>query len=179
VRIIITGTPGTGKTKIAKELAGRSDLELIDLKAFVNANRLFTIEEGQKSVDMERLKDKLLGHLKGKEDYIIEGHLACEIEIPADFIFVLRTHPKKLRNRLEKRRYGRKKLDENLEAEMLDYCSQRIEFVYDIRPLELDTTKRDISQCVDEMLKAMEQKKTRLDHVDFSHELKVFLHLKR
>jgi adenylate kinase len=178
MRIIITGTPGSGKTGIAKELADKTGWELIDLKKFINQNHLFTIFEGHKEVDIPALKKHLLPYLKQFKDYIVEGHLACEIEIPADYIIVLRTHPKTLKARMQKRRYKKKKLDENLEAEMLDYCTQRVEFVYGKTPMELDTTKRTIPQCATEILKAIKQKKIKIDSVDYAHELKIYLRLR-
>lgn len=178
VKLIITGTPGTGKTKIAEELADQTGYELIDLKKFVNQNGLFSIKEGQKEVDVPLLRKRLLPHLKQFRDYIVEGHLACEIKIPADHIIVLRTHPKTLKARMQKRRYKKKKLNENIEAEMLDYCVQRVEAVYGIRSLELDTTKRSIPECADEIISAIKQKKIKIDSVNYEHELKMHLRLR-
>lgn len=179
MRIIITGTPGTGKTKIAQELAERTGWELVDLRKFVNQNNLFTIESGHKTVDTKQFRKSLLPHLRQFSDYIVEGHLACEIELPADFIIVLRTHPKTLKARMQKRKYNKKKLNENLEAEMLDYCTQRVEFVYGKTPLELDTTKRTVPQCATEILKAIKQRKIKIDSVNYAHELKVHIRLRK
>jgi adenylate kinase len=178
VRIIITGTPGTGKTKIAAELAEQTGYELIDLKKFVNQSNLFTIVEAQKEVDIHALQKSLISYLKQFKDYIVEGHLACEIKLPADYVIVLRTHPKTLKSRMQKRKYRKKKLEENLEAEMLDYCVQRVETIYGTRPLELDTTHRTISQCVSKLIKAIKQKKIKIDSVNYAHELKMFLRLR-
>jgi len=178
MRIIITGTPGTGKTEIARMLAEKAGCALVGLKEFVDANNLFKKEKGEKIVDTAALGKRLRPALARSRDYVVEGHLACETRLPADFVFVLRAHPKKLRARLAKRRYGRKKLDGNLEAEMLDYCVQRVQKVYGIAPLELDTTRRTVPQCVAEILKAIKQKKKKLDSVDYSGELKDYLRLR-
>ena len=51
--------------------------------------------------------------------------LACDIPVPADYVFVLRMHPKELEKRLKKRKYSQKKIRDNLESEALDYCSIR------------------------------------------------------
>jgi len=179
VRIIITGTPGTGKTKIAMQLAKRTGFELVDIKEFVNNNHIFKIEKGQKVVDIGTLGKNLLSHIKLFKDYIVEGHLACEFRIPADFVFVLRTNPKKLKARLAKRKYNKKKLEENMMAEMLDYCVQRVESVYGKGPLELDTSQRTVTNCVDEILKAIKERKKNLDSVDYSDDLKNYLRLRR
>ena len=55
MRIVITGSPGTGKTVIAKLLAEKMNLELIALKKVVEDNNLL---EGIE-VDISSLKEKL------------------------------------------------------------------------------------------------------------------------
>ena len=179
MKIIITGTPGTGKTEIAEELAFETNYQLIDIKEFVNKNNLFNIVENEKEVDIPSLKKQLIPHLKQFKDYIVEGHLACEFKIPADFVIVLRTNPKILKARLQERKYKKEKLNENLEAEMLDYCVQRVESVYGISPLELDTSKRTITECSQEIQSALMQKKIKIDTVNYAHELKLFLRLRK
>jgi adenylate kinase len=171
MRIIITGSPGTGKTIIAKNLAKKLAIPLIDIKKIVNKKKL----AGKRhEVDLKRLAS-VLSFLKDKKDFVAEGHLACEMKLPADFIFVLRTNPKTLKARLVKRRYAKRKLDENLMAEMLDYCTQRSENVYRKKPLELDTSGLTAVACVSKIIKAIKQKKKRLDSVDYSEDLREYL----
>jgi len=184
MRIIITGTPGTGKTKIGKELTMRTGWELVDLKEFVNKKKLFTRGTGtgkskEKEVDIKKLARALIPYLKQFNNYIVESHLACEIKIPADFVFVLRTNPSVLKKRMQKRKYRKQKIDENLEAEMLDYCVQRVEGVYRTAPLELDTSKRSIKQCAFEIEKAIKQKKKKLDVVNYTQDLEKYLRLRK
>ncbi|MFH0736970.1 MAG: AAA family ATPase [Candidatus Micrarchaeota archaeon] len=173
-RIIITGTPGTGKSEVAKALAAELGLPLIDIKGLVREKKLAKRDE----VDIPRLA-KALGFLKKMPGFVAEGHLACEIRLPTDFVIVLRTHPKALRKRLSKRGYGKKKLEENLLAEMLDYCSQRVVSEYPRKPLELDTTGRTARACALIIAKAIKQKKKRLECVDYTGELKSYLGLGR
>ena len=179
VRIIITGTPGTGKTKIAKALAKLTGWELVGLKEFINKHHLFSIKAKEKEVDIKKLARVLIPYLRQFNNYILEGHLACEIKLPADYVFVLRTDPKVLRKRLAKRKYSKEKLEENLMAEMLDYCSQRVEAVYKRAPLELDTTKRSPDHCAKIMLSAIKQRKKKLDVVNYTKELKTYLRLRK
>jgi adenylate kinase len=174
MRIIITGTPGTGKSLIAKALANSMRLRLVDIKKLVNQKGLSTLPEHE--VDVKKLS-KVLSFLKNEKDYIVEGHLACEIKLPADFIFILRTHPDVLKKRLAKRRYPKKKLEENLMAEMLDYCTQRVEQEYRKKPLELDTSKLTPLQASTKIQAAIKQKKKKLDSVNYSTELKRHLKL--
>lgn len=175
MRIVITGSPGTGKSEIARKLAMHLGLEFVDIKKIVRNKKLLAKNH---EVDIKRLA-RALAFLKNKKNYVVEGHLACEVKLPADFIFVLRTNPSKLRQRLAKRKYSKKKLEENLMAEMLDYCTQRVEQVYGKKPLELDTSQRSASESVRAIQKAIKQKKKKLDSVNYSGEIIKYLKLKR
>ncbi|MCI0503749.1 dephospho-CoA kinase [Candidatus Micrarchaeota archaeon] len=168
MRIIITGSPGTGKSAIARALSERTGLPLIDIKRVARERGLVGKSH---EVDLKKLAAALRPPTK-KKDFIAEGHLACEIRLPADFVFVLRTAPRVLRRRLARRGYNKKKLEENLVSEMLDYCVQRAEIVYRRMPLELDTSQKSVSACVGAILRAMKQKKKKLDTVDYSSDLK-------
>lgn len=174
MRIVITGSPGTGKSTIAKLLSQHLGIRLIGLKKVVLEKKLV---QKNREVDIPRLKLATLPLLR-KKGYVVEGHLACEFRIPADFVFVLRANPKTLRARLAKRRYGKKKLDENIMGEMLDYCSIRVRNEYGKPGLEIDTGIRGIPECVAEIEKAIKRKKKKLDSVDYSDELKKQLRLR-
>jgi len=168
MKIVITGSPGTGKTTIAKLLSKQMNLELISIKEHVEQNDLCEGEECE--VDISKLK-RSLEFLDEKDDYIIEGHLACEQRIPADFLFVLRADPEVLRERLSERNYGPEKLRENLMAEILDYCTQRSQASYDITIIELDTSSRTPQECTDAIASAIKLNKKKLDDVDYSDSL--------
>lgn len=167
MRIIITGSPGTGKSEIARKLSKKLGIGLVDIKKIVRDGKILAKNH---EVNIKKLA-RALSFLKNRKNYIVEGHLACEMKLPTDFIFVLRTHPAMLRKRLSKRRYGKKKLEENLMAEMLDYCTQRVEKIYKKTPLELDTSKRNPSESAAAIQKAIKQKKKKLDSVNYSKEL--------
>ncbi|VVC04852.1 Putative adenylate kinase [Candidatus Bilamarchaeum dharawalense] len=164
MRIIITGTPGTGKSTISKSLAKELKLELVDIKKIVMAKKL---SNKKHEVDIRKLVGAMRS-LKNKKNYLVEGHLACEFFIPADFIIVLRTHPRVLQKRLKKRKYNKKKIQENIMTEMLDYCTQRVIQIYKKKPLELDTSRRSPSSSIEEIKKAIKQKKKKIDSVDYS-----------
>jgi adenylate kinase len=168
MRIVITGSPGTGKSTIARLLSKKMGIELIDIKALVNEKGLCQGPECE--VDVLELAREL-EFLEEKEDFIVEGHLACEIELPAQFIIVLRTNPEVLKQRLSERGYPEKKLSENLMAEMLDYCTQRASAMYTRKPLELDTSERSPEQCAALIQGAVKNNKKKLDNVDYSASL--------
>jgi adenylate kinase len=173
MRIVITGTPGTGKSTIAAALASAAGLELVSVTDVARKEKL--VGRGHE-VDIARLR-KALRFLRLKKGYVVEGHLACEMALPADQVVVLRTEPGTLRRRMAKRGYPKEKIEENMMAEMLDYCSQRVRKEYKRTPLELDTTGRAPRACANKILAAIKQKKKKIDSVDYSQALISFLRL--
>lgn len=165
MRIVITGSPGTGKSTIAKILCEKLDIELIDIKKLVEEKGL--CEGPECEVDVLELAREL-EFLEDMDDFIVEGHLACEMELPAEFVIVLRTNPEVLKQRLSERNYDEKKLKENLLAEMLDYCTQRADTMYSRKPMELDTSERSPIECVSMIEDAVKNNKKKLDNVDYS-----------
>ncbi len=175
MRVVITGTPGTGKSAVAKRLAEKEGLELIDLKRIARAGKLVS-RSGE--VDVARLARRL-SFLKRKDGFVAEGHLACEIRIPADVVIVLRCGPAVLERRLSRRGYGRRKLSENILSEMLDYCTQRVSAVYKREPLELETSRRTPGGSAEAIIRAIRHKKKRIDTVDYSADLERFLKVRK
>jgi len=171
MRIVITGSPGTGKSIVAMKLSGMLGIPLVQIRK-VAVEKLLVGKRHE--VDIRRLA-AALSFLKKQKDFVVEGHLACEMRLPADFVFVLRTNPETLKRRLAKRRYAKAKLEENLMAEMLDYCTQRCENVYGKKSLELDTSRLTPEKSAAKLAKAIKQKKKRLDCVDYSAYLRAYL----
>ena len=139
MQIALTGTPGTGKTTVARLLPYR----VIDINALVRGGLNFgpDPERGCLEADM----DALAGHLKSldcKETVILEGHFSHHF---ADWAIVLRLSPAALRTRLEGRGYSQSKIRENLEAEALDVIL--VEAVDMCRRVdEIDTTGRSAAE---------------------------------
>lgn len=177
MRLVITGTPGTGKTDIALELSKKAGIELFSITAFVKDRHIQRRSGGEWIVDVSRLGRALKNALERKKDIIIEGHLACEVPLKADVVFVLRTHPKTLIKRLKRRGYDKEKVIENVLAEMLDYCTIRAEKNYRTKILELDTTKRTVAESVRVMLDAIKKKTKKIDDVNYRNELLKYLKL--
>ena len=136
MRIGITGTPGTGKTTAAHHL----NHEFIDLGDYARKKGLG--EPGKEfKVDVEALNESL------PEDCWVEGHLAHKIDL--DHCIVLRTDPKILRERLEKRGYPEKKIEENVEAEAMDLILSEASKRHKV--YEIDTTGRKPVEVAEEI----------------------------
>jgi len=69
--------------------------------------------------------------------------------------------------RLQKRKYLRRKIKENLEVEALDYCTIKSEKNYK-KVYDVDTTNRTIRQVVEKIIHIL-KKKAKPDRVDFSN----------
>lgn len=163
MKIIITGTPGTGKTIVADMLGKALNQRVVHVNDFAKKNKLIIGKtRGSYVVDLKRLRRKL-----AKVDGILESHLLCEFGLPNSTVFVLRCDPKVLAIRLQKRKYLRRKIRENLEVEALDYCTIKSEKNYR-KVYDIDTTHRTINQVVKKILLIL-KKKAKGDSVDFSN----------
>ena len=173
--IVITGTPGTGKTVAARALAKKLNYDLIDVKQIVQQNRIYRMKNSEKEVDLKKLKKILIREIRAKKNSIIENHLLCEIELQADFVFVFRCDPKILEKRMRKRGYKKEKIRENLLAEMLDYCYLKAEKNYLGNPIEVDTSKRSLNNTVNTIINAIRKNRRKIDNVDYRDQLRRFV----
>ena len=124
MRIVLTGVPGTGKTSLAKWISRKTGSRLVSINEMVKKKKLFTGKEaGALVARMKPLERELKKALAKEEKVVLEGHLACEFSLPADLVIVTRTKPSVLRKRLLQRNYPKKKTEENVLAEMLDYAT--------------------------------------------------------
>lgn len=132
MKIIITGTPCTGKTTLAKKLSSMLGCSLIELNKEIIQQRIWRGKEhGAKIVDLLKLKKFLIGKLNNLNSFVCEGHLACEVSLPCDIVIVLRSSPSVLLKRMNERSYSFKKISENLLSEILDYCLIKAEENYE------------------------------------------------
>ena len=124
--IIITGTPGTGKSRLAKQLKQKlKHAELVAVNEFAIKHKLVMGKDefGASIINTKKLA-KLLNELvrRSKQTIILEGHLLCDMKIKNAKVIVLREHLKTLKRRMEQRGYEKRKIYDNLVAEATDYC---------------------------------------------------------
>ena len=177
--ILITGTPGTGKTTISPLLAEKLGCYLVDINQLVEEKQLYTgvdPEKGYKIVDLDSLEGEL--HkivdvtLNESNCIIIEGHLAHYFPV-AEWVIVFRTDPNVLKGRLEQRNWGELKIRENLEAEALDICTWEAYQIHTTNVHEVDTSGLTPEEAVNTVFEIISGKKScPPGEIDFSTYLK-------
>ena len=163
--IIITGTPGTGKTTVSKIIAKAINSPLIAINDLIIEKHLYNghdNEKGYKIVDMESLSKEINLIINNTAEHVIvEGHLAHDFEVDelVEFVIVLRTRPSVLRKRLNKREWSESKIQENVEAEALDLCTFEAVEIHGDKVHELDTSDLDVDEVSEIVIQILNGKK--------------------
>ncbi|HLD85182.1 MAG TPA: adenylate kinase family protein [archaeon] len=155
--IALTGTPGTGKTAVAKLLAKSMKAGLIDIKKEAALTK-HTYDKKRKSKEidtvlLQRAIDKKISASKS-DIILLEGHLSHFLK--SDIIIILRTDPAVLEKRLKKRHWNREKIRENIEAEILDVITIE-SLAKPSKLMEINTSKMTPKKCADAIMRLIEK----------------------
>jgi adenylate kinase len=156
--ICITGTPGTGKTEVAKALAQRLGWMLVSLNDLAESKDLYAgyDEERECRIVDEDKVNKELDRIGEMHNLIAESHYAHEMK--CDWVVILRTSPAELRERLKKKGWKPKKVEENVLAELMEVCkSEALE--RGRRMIEVDTTGKEAGRVADEIVSQLKKRK--------------------
>ena len=176
--MVITGTPGVGKSTISKIIAQRLQGIHIDCGR-VALNGGMTIEYDEKkethTID-ERLLSRRLKEIitKHNSDIILEGHFIPRISgFKPERVFVLRCHPRKIIDRLEEKNYSKRKIAENVAAEILDFClKDAIKVFGRTKIFEIDNSKNRPNLIASMILSILEGKiRRKSKHIDWISKL--------
>jgi len=169
--ISITGTPGTGKTCVARILAKLLDAKQIGINELADKGKLnYTYDRKRKTreIDTKELSEAVSKEVEKNRINILEGHLSHVVE--ADYIFVLRTNPAELEKRLKKRNWSRSKIRENVLAEFIDEIA--MEAGIGKTAFEIDTSRmkpRKAAALIKDILNSYSlQKKYRIGRIDWT-----------
>lgn len=162
--IVISGTPGTGKTSVSRLAAQRLGVRLFSLSELAaeggaitgrdECRDTFIVEEAR----LKRFLNRFLSGLVGV--VIVEGHFGdLTPKKYVDCCIVLRTHPAVLERRLGLKGYGRGKIFENVQAEILGSCTFNAVRAYGASDVyELDTSYDTVDVSVDKFLKIVNER---------------------
>lgn len=163
--ILLTGTPGTGKTTLAKELDG--SYKVIHLTEFIKDNNLGEKVQREIEVEINSLKKAINEYVANSDSQkiLIEGHLAHYLD--GDYCIVVRTRPDVLRERLNKREYSESKIEENLESEKIDLIlSETVENQEKV--YEINNTDEEIQLVVEKIKDAIKKREESIGNLDWS-----------
>ena len=137
--ITVTGTPGTGKTTIAKKLSKKLNFYYLDVSKLISRNKLYEgydRKRGTKVVDVKNLNKFLINYIKQfkKNQYknknqnqikgmIIDSHISHYLPRKyVDLCIITKCDIKELNKRLKNKKFNKSKVRENLQAEIFDVC---------------------------------------------------------
>ncbi|HLC58402.1 MAG TPA: adenylate kinase family protein [Candidatus Nanoarchaeia archaeon] len=155
--IIVTGSVGSGKTTISKELAGKLKAKYLDVNNFIKDNKLrgkYIKKLDTYEVDVKKLVKLLIKVIKNsKNSLVIDSHLSHYIpKIYVDYCVVCECDLKVLKKRLKERSYSDVKIKENLDSQIFDVCKiEAIEEGHNL--IVIDTTRDNVNKCVKKIIK--------------------------
>jgi adenylate kinase len=173
--VIVTGTPGVGKTTISQLLAKRLRICHIGITELIQEENLILgldVKRNTSIADLEKISERIHQILNGtSQNFVIEGHYAADVVPPhmVSYAFVLRMDPDVLRKRLQDRGYSESKIRENLASEVLDTClSSTIEQFRVEKVDEINVTFKKIDEIIEEIIGVIEgQLKATVGKVDW------------
>ncbi|HLP79396.1 MAG TPA: adenylate kinase family protein [Acidobacteriota bacterium] len=157
--LAISGTPGTGKSTLASQLAQRSGWELLDGTAFIKKNKIFdSYDRTHKSyiVDTALFARKVVAFSKKHPYVIVDSHLSHYIPKKyVEAVIVTNCELKALSRRLTARGYSKQKVRENLDAEIFDVCAtEALEAGHTV--IKIDCTKKLNKRKIEEIFKKLQ-----------------------
>mmetsp|Transcript_28514 Transcript_28514/g.56986 ORF Transcript_28514/g.56986 Transcript_28514/m.56986 type:complete len:185 (-) Transcript_28514:297-851(-) len=159
--ILVTGTPGTGKTVTASLIAEKSGLRHVNVGELIQQHKCY---EGHDStldthiLDEEKLLDlmeTIFQECAEENIGIVADYHSCELfpERWFDLVLVLRANTDVLFDRLTERGYNEKKRSENLEAEIMQVVldeareSYALEIVQEVPSNTVEELESNAERC--------------------------------
>ncbi|ORM40889.1 Adenylate kinase isoenzyme 6 [Babesia sp. Xinjiang] len=160
VNILVTGTPGVGKTTLCKRVVDDVGLKYLNIADLIKAEKLHS--EWDDELDCSIYDEKLLKKALAKKElnsggYLLDFHSVEGIdEDDIDHVIVLTVEIENLSQRLTDRSYSDKKIDANIEAEIFKVCLQdAVDLFGEERVTELPNNTEEESLCALEHIKKL------------------------
>ncbi|MEM0173801.1 MAG: adenylate kinase family protein [Sulfolobaceae archaeon] len=154
--ILVTGTPGVGKTQVAKMLSSQYSMVYLNVSEFVINNNLFlSYDEEYQSyiIDEEKTIRALEEYISHSDKSIIIESIYPSLITKADKVIVLRKNPFKLYSELKQKGWPEQKVAENVMAEILGVISQEAREKFNDKVCEIDVTNLNINKILEKINK--------------------------
>ncbi|MGA8542990.1 MAG: AAA family ATPase [Thermoplasmata archaeon] len=172
--VALTGTPGTGKSAVARALRGRfRSIEVSELARALDAAKPV---KGGVEVDLSALRRRMRRSPLLRETDFVVGHLAQLL--PLRDVVVLRCHPVELERRLKRARRGTPaERHENFVAEATDVVL--LEALGPGRRVwEIDTSRRSVAGVAEEVARRVQRRgRSSYGTVDWLSDRRLTAHL--
>lgn len=161
--IIVTGTPGVGKTVLARLVAKETGFKFLSLGELVRKEGLhkgFDRKARSYLIDESSVRRRLRGDFDNHQEkgVVLETHSVNSI-LPRTrgvVAIVLRLDPVTLAKRLRARNWSKLKIWENVESELIDVSLyDSLKALGKSRVFEIDATGKRPEELVREILKAL------------------------
>ncbi len=151
--IIVTGTPGTGKTSVSRLLAEKLGCIHLDVSRCVIENRMYvSYDEERQSyvIDEDKVREAIKKLVETSKCIVIDIHYPELLDfLQPDIVIILRTAPETLERRLKPRNWPEDKVKENIMAEILGVPTANALSVADPDKIyEIDTTDKKPEEVV-------------------------------
>ncbi len=165
--IIVTGTPGVGKTALARLLARKTHSTILNVGDLVKAEGLYRRYDRSRQsyiIDERRLRARLRQYLESHagKNVLIEAHWIGKFmpKTRGMTAIVVRLDPTILAKRLKARKWPRRKIWENVESELIDLSLyEALKFLNHRRVHQIDSTRRTLGQMLQDSLHLMSARK--------------------
>lgn len=169
--IVITGTPGTGKTYFSKRLANIINYKYVPINDIVIKEGLYGKYDKQREsyiINLRAAKKYVLDNYS-RGDFIFDSHIAHLIvdKKLLKICVVLRCSPYELMRRLKEKGYSDKKILENVQAEILDVIyNEAIASYGEDKVIQIDVTDK-LDEKVLGLSSMIRKNKYSSDYVDW------------
>ncbi len=164
--VLVAGSPCVGKSSVAAALGTALSAVVVNLTDFARAGGFVVERDATRGSDIvaeEALRSGLGKFIrKAERDVVIDGHFAAAVVPKAlvSWVFVLRRNPLELREFMGRCGFSAAKMEENLQAEILDVCLvEALRFQGKSKVCELDVTGKTVEEVVAEILDVLNGKK--------------------
>ncbi|HZY47421.1 MAG TPA: adenylate kinase family protein [Candidatus Bathyarchaeia archaeon] len=163
--ILVTGTPGVGKSRLAERLSRSQGYTLIELSELAKSEKLYDEFDRARDtyiVNEPRLRRRIAS-FSHSEKIVLSTHLVGKF-LPTKMVklaLVLRLDPLVLYRRLRRRGWTKWKAWENTEAEILGVSIfESISLLGRRRVYEIDTTRKSAERVYREAVRALSRPRT-------------------